>query len=59
MYPECLGGDANAETVLDAVQQLTIPSKRKKMIDALKSADELWRRTDGGAASLIATDILK
>ena len=59
VYPECLGGDANAETVLDAVQQLTIPSKRKKMIDALKSADELWRRTDGGAASLIATDILK
>lgn len=59
VYPECLGGDANAETVLDAVQQLTIPSKRKKMIDALKSADELWRKTDGGAASLIATDILK
>lgn len=59
VYPECLGGDANAETVLDAVQQLTIPSKRKKMIDALKSADELWRKTDGGAASLIATYILK
>ena len=36
VYPECLGGDANAESVLDAVQQLTIPSKRKKMIDTLK-----------------------
>lgn len=59
VLPECLGGDANAETVLDAVQQLTIPSKRKKMIDVLKSADDLWRKPDGGAASLIASDIIK
>lgn len=58
VYPECLGGDANAESVLDAVQQLTIPSKRKKMIDALKSADELWRKPGGDAASLIASDVL-
>ena len=59
VYPECLGGDANAECVLDAVQQLTIPLKRKKMVDALKSADGLWRKNDGGAAALIADNILQ
>ena len=59
VYPECLGGDANAECVLDAVQQLTIPLKRKKMVDALKSADDLWRKNDGGAATLIADNILQ
>ena len=58
VYPECLGGDANAEKVLDAFQQLTIPSKRNKMISDLQSADDLWRKPDGGAAALIAENIL-
>ena len=57
-YPECLGGDANAEKVLDAFQQLTIPSKRNKMVSDLQSADDLWRKPDGGAAELIAKNIL-
>ncbi|MBR4892025.1 MAG: lipid-A-disaccharide synthase [Alphaproteobacteria bacterium] len=59
VYTECLGGDANAEEILEAVQQLTIPSKRKKMIDALQSADILWRKPDGGASLLIAQDVSK
>lgn len=57
VYPEFLGPAATAENVLDAVGQLTIPSKRKKMIDDLKTADELWCRTDGVASKLIADGI--
>lgn len=57
VFPEFLGGAANAENVLNAVQQLTIPAKREKMIRELKSADDLWRRDDGGAAKLIAQGI--
>ena len=59
VYTECLGGDATAEKVLDAIQQLTIPSKRKKMITALQSADDLWRKSNGGAAQIIAADVVK
>ena len=57
VYPEFLGPDANTENVLDAVQQLTIPSVRQKMIDMLKSADKLWRRPDGAPATLIADSV--
>ena len=59
VYPEFLGADATAENVLDAVQQLTIPSIRAKMIDDLKSADKLWQRSDGGAPQIIAYDLTK
>ena len=59
VYPECLGADATAENVLNAVQQLTIPSKREKMIADLKSADDLWRRPDGVPSQLIADGIKK
>ena len=59
VYPEFLGADATAENVLDAVQQLTIPSIRAKMIDDLKSADKLWQRSDGGAPQIIACDLTK
>lgn len=59
VYPEFLGADATAENVLDAVQQLTIPSIRAKMIDDLKSADKLWQRSDGGAPQIIAHDLTK
>ncbi|MBR5153222.1 MAG: lipid-A-disaccharide synthase [Alphaproteobacteria bacterium] len=58
VYPEFLGGDATAENVLNAVQQLTIPSKREKMIRDLESADSLWRPDAGGAARLIANGIM-
>jgi lipid A disaccharide synthetase len=59
VYPEFLGADACAEKVINAVQQLTIPSVREKMIDELKSADDLWRRPDGVASALIADGIKK
>lgn len=59
VYPELLGGDATAENVLSSVQQLTIPSKRQKMIKELKSADVLWRKNDVGAAKLIADGVMK
>ena len=59
VYPEFLGADATAENVVDAVQLLTIPSKREKMIIELKSADNLWRRPDGSASALIADGIKK
>jgi lipid-A-disaccharide synthase len=57
VYPEFLGPNATAENVVDAVQILTIPSKRDKMIAELKSADDLWRRPDGAAGALIADGI--
>ena len=58
VYPELLGGDATSEKILDAVQQLTIPSCREKMIAELKSAAGLWRRPDGSASQLIADGIM-
>lgn len=57
VFPEFLGPAATAENVLNVVQQLTIPSKRDKMIADLRSADTLWRRADGGASDLIADGI--
>lgn len=59
VYPECLGADANTDCVLDAVQQMSIPTKRKKMIEILKNADDLWLKSDAGAAALIAQGVLK
>jgi lipid-A-disaccharide synthase len=59
VYPECLGGDANVDCVLDAVQNLTIPSRRDKMISDLKSADKLWKKARGGTCALIAEHLSK
>ena len=59
VYPECLGGDANVDCVLDAVQNLTIPSRRDKMISDLKSADKLWKKARGGTCALIAKHLSK
>lgn len=59
VYPECLGEDANVETVLNEFQQLTIPSVRNKMIEELKNADSLWLRPDGTPSALIAESIRK
>jgi lipid-A-disaccharide synthase len=58
VYPEHLGGDATAENILNSVQQLTIPSKRQKMIKDLQSADALWRKSADGASGLIAQHVL-
>ena len=57
VYPEFLGPAAKVENVMDAVQQLTIPSVRQKMIDELKLADEMWRRPEGTPAALIANSV--
>lgn len=57
VYPEFLGPDATAENVINAVQQLTIPAKREKMIADLESADKMWRHDEGGACKLIADGI--
>lgn len=59
IYPEFLGGDAKPEKVLNALQLLTIPSKRQKMMDDLKAADNMWRKKSGGASKIIATEIKK
>lgn len=57
VYPEFLGPDANTENILNAVQQLTIPSVRQKMIKELTRADDLWRRPDGAPAAIIADGV--
>lgn len=57
VYPEFLGPAATVQNVLDAVQQLTIPSVRTKMIDDLSAADNLWRRPDGAPSVLIAESV--
>ena len=59
VYPEFLGPAATAENVVDAVGQLTIPSKREKMINELKSADNLWMHPEGSPSKLIAQGIRK
>lgn len=59
VYPEFLGPRATAESVLNAVGQLAIPSVREKMIADLKSADKLWRKNDDGVARAIADDIYR
>lgn len=59
VYPEFLGPAATAENILGAVQQLTIPSKRDRMIADLKSADKLWCPIPDGASAAIANGIKK
>lgn len=59
VLPEFLGADATPENVLNAIQQLTIPSVRNKMIKELKSADDMWCKSGVGAGKLIAEYIKK
>ena len=59
IYPELLGKHANPNEILDAFQQLTLPSVRKKMVDELKTADRKWQPNKITAAQAIAKDILK
>ena len=58
IYPELLGKHANPEEIVDALQQLTLPSVRKEMIEELKSADKKWRHDKTNPAAVIAKDIL-
>ncbi len=57
VYPEILGGDATAENILNAFQQLTIPSNRDKMITDLCAADKLWLPHQEDAAKIIAQHV--
>ena len=58
VYPELLGGDANAEKVMEAFGQLTIPSVRDKMVADLRLADGMWRHTDDTVSKQIADNIV-
>ena len=58
IFPELLGKKANWQAIIDALQQLTLPSYRNKMIDELKQADDQWTKSGKKAAKLIADDIL-
>ncbi len=59
IFPEFLGKAANPENIISAVQKFTIPSIRKKLIDEMKKADDLWVRENIKASKLIAEDIKK
>jgi len=59
VYPECLGGEATADNIINALDNLVLPANRKNMIQELKKADKLWLRPRGAASKLIANDIIK
>jgi len=58
IFPELLGKHANPKEITMAIQKLTQPSVRTKMIGELKSADDKWAKSGKCAAKLIANDIL-
>jgi len=58
VYPELVGPSCNADNIVREVKKLT-PAARKKMIDELKRADEMWLRAGASPAKLIARDIIK
>jgi lipid-A-disaccharide synthase len=59
VYPELLGRNATPYNIMNCLQQLTLPSNRKQMINDLVSADTKWRHEKQKPACLIATDIFK
>ncbi|MCR4917553.1 MAG: lipid-A-disaccharide synthase [Alphaproteobacteria bacterium] len=59
VYPECLGGDANPDKIIDTFDNIILPANRAKMISELAQADKMWLRPDGMASQLIADDIKK
>jgi lipid-A-disaccharide synthase len=58
IFPELLGKKANPMDIVDCLQQLTLPSVRKNMIEQLEQADAKWCRQGVKPAALIAKDIL-
>ena len=58
IYPELLGKDANPTAIVDCLQQLTLPSVRKNMIDELHKSDNQWKHNGTKPAALIAKDIM-
>ena len=59
IFPELLGRKANAMSIMNELQQLTLPSVRNQMINDLTDADNLWLKNGKNPAQTIATDILK
>ena len=58
IFPELLGKNANPNAIIDSLQQLTLPSVRKNLIEDLTKADSKWRRDNNNPAVVIANDIL-
>ena len=59
IYPELLGRNATPCNIINCLQQLTLPAFRKRMIDALQSADSLWQQNNKNPAQIVANDICK
>ncbi|MCL2331727.1 MAG: hypothetical protein FWC61_04280 [Proteobacteria bacterium] len=58
VFPELLGGAANADDIVRNVRRLENPDAREKMIAKLSRADNMWQRDNQSAAELIAKDIV-
>lgn len=58
IFPELLGNNAKPEKIVNCLQQLTLPSVRKKMVQELKAADKKWNKSGKKPAAVIAKDIL-
>jgi len=58
VYPELLGNKANPSAIMNWVQQLSLPSNRKRIISELNDADNKWQHGKDSPARLIANDIL-
>ena len=58
IYPELLGKHANANEIINCLQQLTLPMVRKQMLSDLKSADKKWLYNGKKPAACIAKDII-
>ena len=58
IFPELLGSKAKPVAIVEYLQQMTLPSVRKHMLEELKSADKKWNQSKQKPASVIAKDIL-
>ena len=58
VYPEFLGGDATADNIINALDNIVLPANRNKMIADLKQADDLWVRPSGTPSKLIAESLM-
>ena len=58
VFPELLGKKANPCAIMDAVQQLSLPSVRRKIVSELNQADNFWIHGGKHPAGIIASDIL-
>ena len=59
VYPEFLGGDATVDNIIKAIDTITVPVNREKMITELNMADNMWMHNGMPASQIIADDIMK